>query len=215
MGAVNRAVRYSTDGGSTWAETLQDGQLLSAGYTKQFSDSDVKLTVTSCDYSRYAWASVKHIYNVFVTTSEYDGATGQCTQGKLRRRLESSDGVKFPSGNDVKVSKKMAEEACAGLGEQRDNCITDLRMVNEPDAVTKIKEDFDTVESTVTKLEATTTTTTTPSVTTPTESTTTTPPTETTTTTPPTETTTNVVVNSSTMTRLCVSTLALMTLLVV
>merc|ERR1712187_891061 len=34
--AVNRAVRYSTDGGSTWAETLQDGQLLSAGYTKLF-----------------------------------------------------------------------------------------------------------------------------------------------------------------------------------
>merc|ERR1711970_1349582 len=105
------------------------------------------------------------------------------------------DGVEFPSGDAVKVGKEMAEEACAGLGEQRDNCITDLRMVNEPEAVAKIKEDFDRVESTVTTLEATTTTTESVDDRTSTES--------------------PDAVSSSTMTHLCVSTLALMTLLVV
>merc|ERR1712232_416481 len=86
------------------------------------------------------------------------GATGQCTQGKLRRgrRLGSSDtsgGVAFPSGAEVKVSKTQAEEACADLKEQKQNCVTDMRMVNEPEAVAKIKEDFDTVETTVKALE--------------------------------------------------------------
>merc|ERR1711896_119219 len=92
------------------------------------------LTVNTGDYSRYSWAQVKHIYNVYVTTSDYAGATGQCTQGKLRRRLDSdaSDGVAFPSGNAVKVSKEQAEQACAGLTDQQANCETDLRMVNEP-----------------------------------------------------------------------------------
>merc|ERR1712157_286391 len=68
-----------------------------------------------------------------------------------------SDGIEFPSGNDVKVSKQRAEAACAHLGEQKQNCETDLRMVNEPDAIDKITQDFDTVESTVQRLEATTT----------------------------------------------------------
>merc|ERR1712151_1017085 len=106
----------------------------------------------------HTWATVKRIYNVYVTTSEYDGATGQCSQGQLRRRLDTSDGIEFPSGNDVKVSKQRAEAACAHLGEQKQNCETDLRMVNEPDAIDKITQDFDTVESTVQRLEATTTT---------------------------------------------------------
>merc|ERR1712130_1060718 len=105
------------------------------------------------------WARVKRIYNVYVTTSEYDGATGQCTQGKLRRHLDTSDGIKFPSGNDVKVSEQRARDACAHLSEQKENCVTDLRMVNEPDAVAKMTKDFETVETTVKRLEATTTTT--------------------------------------------------------
>merc|ERR1711866_2533 len=116
---------------------------------------NVKLTVTTGDFSRFPWAQVGHIYNVYVTTSDYAGATGQCTQGKLRRRLDSdtSDGVTFPSGTAVKVSKEQAEEACAGLTDQRANCVTDLRMVNEPAAVEKIVQDFDEVETTVAKLK--------------------------------------------------------------
>merc|ERR1712003_508503 len=156
--AVNRAVRYSTDGGATWDETVQDGQLLGSGAIKIFANPQVTLTVHSADYSQHTWARVKRIYNVYVTTSEYDGATGQCTQGQLRRRLDTSGGIEFPSGNDVKVSKQRAEAACAHLGEQKQNCETDLRMVNEPDAIGKITQDFDTVESTVQRLEATTTT---------------------------------------------------------
>jgi len=153
--AINRAVRYSTDGGSTWDDTLVNGR----STTKVFDSPDVKLTVTSTDYSRFAWATIKHIYHVYVTTSEYAGARGQCSQGKLRgRRLnagDTSDGVAFPSGDEVKVSKEQAEEACADLREQRQNCVTDMRMVNEPDAIAKIKGDFDAVESTVKALEAT------------------------------------------------------------
>merc|ERR1712080_519239 len=101
------------------------------------------------------------IYNVYVTTSEYTGATGQCTQGKLRRRLDSSDGVEFPPDDEAKVSKKQAEEACAHLTEQKQNCVTDIRLVDEPDIIEKITEDFGTVETTVEKLKVTTTTTTT------------------------------------------------------
>ena len=146
--AINRAVRFSTNGGSTWDQTLMDGQHT----IKDFASPNVRLTVQSVDFSRFAWATHKHIYNVYVTTSEYEGATGQCTQGKLRRRLDSSDtsgGVAFPSGAEVKVSKQQAEEACADLTEQKQNCVTDMRMVNEPEAVDKIKEDFGTVETTV------------------------------------------------------------------
>ena len=196
-----------------------------------YVNPNVKLTVTSGDYSQYAWARVKHIYNVYVTTSEYSDATGQCTQGKLPklpgrlggRRLENSDGVRFPSGDDVKVSKQQAEEACAGLGEQKDNCVTDLRMVNEPDAVAKIKEDFEEVESTLKKLTTTTTTTTTMSTTTTTMSTTTTKAMDN----KPIDgdneesgddgdgtTTKLAVVDASGMTHLCVTVLALVTLVV-
>merc|ERR1712072_1301602 len=105
------------------------------------------------------WAPHKYMYHVYVTTSEYTGATGQCSQGKLRRRRldvsgGTSGGVAFPSGNEVKVSKEQAEAACAGLKEQKQNCVTDMRMVNEPEAVVKIREDFQTVETTVKALEA-------------------------------------------------------------
>merc|ERR1711939_286263 len=136
--------------------TLTNGQ---PNTVKDFASHKVRLTVQSTDFSRFSWATHKHIYNVFVTTSEYEGATGQCTQGKLRRRLDSgdtSDGVAFPSGAEVKVSKEEAEEACAGLTEQKKNCVTDMRMMNEPDAIAKIREDFDTVEVTVKTLEVTT-----------------------------------------------------------
>merc|ERR1739848_848359 len=153
--AVNRAVRYSTNGGTSWDEMIEDGALLSSGTTKTFSNPNVKLTVKTGDFSRFSWAQVSHIYNVYVTTSDYAGATGQCTQGKLRRRLNSdtSDGVVFPSGTAVKVSKDQAEQACAGLTGQKANCVTDLRMVNEPAAVEKIAQDFEQVETTVTKLK--------------------------------------------------------------
>jgi len=153
--AVNRAVRYSTNGGTSWDEMLEAGALLSSGATKTFSNPNVKLTVSMGDFSRFSWAQVGHIYNVYVTTSDYAGATGQCTQGKLRRRLDrdTSDGVTFPSGTAVKVSKDQAEQACAGLTDQKANCVTDLRMVNEPAAVEKIAQDFEQVETTVTKLK--------------------------------------------------------------
>merc|ERR1739848_884817 len=153
--AVNRAVRYSTNGGTSWDEMLEAGALLSSGATKTFSNPNVKLTVSMGDFSRFSWAQVGHIYNAYVTTSDYAGATGQCTQGKLRRRLDrdTSDGVTFPSGTAVKVSKDQAEQACAGLTDQKANCVTDLRMVNEPAAVEKITQDFEQVETTMTTLK--------------------------------------------------------------
>merc|ERR1712036_68783 len=41
--AINRAVRYSTDGGKTWDETVEGGALLSSGSTKLFRSPDVTL----------------------------------------------------------------------------------------------------------------------------------------------------------------------------
>jgi len=215
---VNSAVRYSTDGGTTWDETVQDGQLLSSGATKRFAQPDVKLTVSSSDYSAFEWAAVNHIYNVYITTrDEYKDATGQCVQGKLPnrrarlrgRRLESSDGVVFPSGDDVKVSKEQAELACAGLGKLKASCVTDLRLVNEPEAVEKMKEDFETVKDVQEKLETTTTTSTTTTTTTTTTETPTVSPTETPTSSP------TAATSATTTMHLCVSVLALVTLLVV
>merc|ERR1711964_896226 len=48
-----------------------------------------------------------------------------------------------------KGTKEAAEEACAGLKEQKQNCITDVRMANEPSHTQLIKEDFARVEATV------------------------------------------------------------------
>merc|ERR1712187_633034 len=76
---VNRAVRYSTDGGKTWDETLRDGKLLRSGRTKQFEQPDVQLKVISSDYTGHDWATVKHIYSVDITTRDEDkDASGQC-----------------------------------------------------------------------------------------------------------------------------------------
>merc|ERR1712167_487726 len=115
--------------------TVEGGALLSSGSTKLFRSPDVTLTVGSGDYSSVSWASDKYIYNVFVTTSEYgSGATGQCVQGKLRRRLReaaNSDGVVFPSGGDVKVTKEQAQVACAGLSGQKENCLIDVAIASE------------------------------------------------------------------------------------
>merc|ERR1711881_229811 len=75
-----------------------------------------------------------------ITTSEYDGAKGQCVEGRLRRLGESSGGVFFPA--NPKVTKDQAKEACASLGSQMDNCMTDIRLVDEPEATSFIAKVF-------------------------------------------------------------------------
>jgi len=151
-GTINRQVKYSTNGGKSWRAAGQTGPKMD-GYMVQFTEPNVQLSIHSSDYTGYAWSDVKYVYNVYILTEDITDVTGQCVQGKspgrrarLRgRRLESSDGVTFPSGDDVKVSKAMAEEACAGLGKLSDSCVTDLRLVNEFDAVEKIAGDYVTV----------------------------------------------------------------------
>jgi len=88
------------------------------------------LTVKSPDYSSISWVSVKRSYDVWVTTTEHDGAKGQCIEEKLRRRLGASGGVLFPT--NPKVTKDQAEQACGSLGPHMDNCITDVLMANDP-----------------------------------------------------------------------------------
>ena len=91
---------------------------------------DVKLTVASADYSSVSWANDKHIYNVYVTVYGHAAAeTGQCVEQRRRRFLDSG-GVPFPAGDAVVVSKEQAKAACAGLTDQRANCVTDVRMPN-------------------------------------------------------------------------------------
>merc|ERR1712080_15788 len=145
----NRAGRDSTTGGEpNWQETIEGGQQFATGITTTFTDPEAVLEVRAADYSGTNWANTVNdpvIYNVYVSTRTYDNSTGQCVQGKLRnlrRRLEESDGVAFPTGNAVKVTKKQAEEACADLGAQKQNCITDIRMVNDQSVTDLIKQDF-------------------------------------------------------------------------
>merc|ERR1712173_49784 len=63
--------------------------------------------------------------------------------------LSGSDGVAFPSGSDVKVTKEKAEEACAKIGHTglMQDCVTDIRMVNEPDFVSKVVSAFENGEA--------------------------------------------------------------------
>merc|ERR1712038_863703 len=53
---------------------------------------------------------------------------------------ESSGGVFFPA--NPKVTKDQAKEACASLGSQMDNCMTDIRLVDEPEATSFIAKVF-------------------------------------------------------------------------
>merc|ERR1712110_1001590 len=74
--------------------------------------------------------------------------------GSLRGRglaADTSDGVPFPT--NVKVSKQQAEAACAALTDQKQNCITDVRMANDPAVTDLLVKDFANVEDTLTKLQ--------------------------------------------------------------
>lgn len=179
--AVNRAVRYSTDGGKTWDETIEGGKLLGLNgdsiyrYFGLNLPYETYLRVEKADYRTADSVKEKFLYNVYITTNTYlNSATGQCIEGILspvqRRLLEGSGGVAFPTGDAVKVSKEEAEEACASLGAQKQNCITDMRLANDPAMKDLIKRDFVKVEETVQTLKrmgapVKTTTTTTASIT--------------------------------------------------
>lgn len=154
---VNSGIRYSVDGGTTWMTRTQ-GDLLGPNKDEsemQFSDPDVKLTVNSPDVST-ALPTARRMYNVYVYTNEYDGARGQCVEDQLRRRLRQEDnsgGVPFPT--NPLVTKEEATKACASLGSQMDNCVTDVRMANSPKATSVIAQVFVEVESVLKQIEET------------------------------------------------------------
>merc|ERR1712226_244233 len=56
----------------------------------------------------------------------------------------------FPSGNDVRVTEAQAKVACANIADAdlRADCMTDVRMVNDPDVTDKLVDGFKTVEAT-------------------------------------------------------------------
>ena len=151
--AINRAVRYSTDGGRSWAEAVEAGSVMSSGRDKVFSEPSVRLRVMSTDYSGIPWARDKFIYNVYISTSEYDDATGMCgnVHGQ-QRQLEDSGGVPFPT--NPKVTKEQAERMCAFLVSQKDPCVTDIRMANDLSVSVLIVQDFVKVEETLEELRA-------------------------------------------------------------
>jgi len=160
---VNIAIRYSTDGGDNFV-TRSEGELLGPNKDEsemQFSDPNVKLTVGSPDVSA-GLPTARRMYNVYVKTNEYDDAKGQCVEDQLRRRLreeENSGGVPYPA--NPLVTKEEAVKACAALGSQMHNCVTDVRMANNPKATAVITQVFVEVENVLKRLEPTTTTTTT------------------------------------------------------
>merc|ERR1712110_810165 len=126
--AINRAYRVTHNGQVTQGH---GGQMPTSNGVMQFASPAVKLTVQAADYTRLTWAVDKFIYNIYVTTAETDGAKGLCSDGS-RRRLDESN-PPFPA-NPV-VTEKQAIAACADLKEQSDNCVTDVRMANDPGAI--------------------------------------------------------------------------------
>ena len=134
--------------------TRKEGELLGPEKDEHFivfSDPNVKLTVHSPDYSNFSWAQEKRIYDVFISTNEYEGATGQCVSNTSRRLLETSGGVTFPT--NASVSKEQAISACSSLMSQQQNCVTDIRMANDINAIDLIAGAFVQVEYTQEKLE--------------------------------------------------------------
>jgi hypothetical protein len=147
--AINRAYRVTYNGQVTQG---YGGQMPTSNGVMQFTSPAVKLTVQAVDYTRLAWAVDKFIYNIYVTTAETVGAEGLCARGS-RRRLEESNPA-FPT--NPLVSEQQAVAACAGLETQSDNCVTDVRMSNDPAAIDVISKSFKVVEETVERLEPST-----------------------------------------------------------
>merc|ERR1711959_528792 len=148
--AINRAYRVTYNGQVTQGH---GGQMPTSNGVMQFTSPAVKLTVQAVDFTRLAWAVEKFIYNIFVTTADTVGAEGLCTRGS-RRRLDESKPA-FPT--NPLVSEQQAIAACAGLETQSDNCVTDVRMSNDPGAIDVISKSFKVVEETVERLEPSTT----------------------------------------------------------
>jgi len=123
------------------------GQVPANGGVMEFTDPSVKLTVQAGDYRGLAWAVDKYIYNIFVTTAETDRAQGLCSNG-LRRQLRlGSGGVNFPT--NPQVTEQQAILACSALTDQSENCVTDVRMADDPVAIALIANNFKEVELTV------------------------------------------------------------------
>merc|ERR1711959_231018 len=144
--AINRAYRVTYNGQETQGD---GGQMPTSNGVMQFASPAVKLTVQAVDYTRLSWAVDKFIYNIYVTTADTVGAEGLCTRGS-RRRLDESKPA-FPT--NPLVSEQQAIAACAGLETQSDNCVTDVRMSNDPGAIDVISKSFKVVEETVERLE--------------------------------------------------------------
>jgi len=124
----------------------------------EFPDNHLTLQVVASDWRKLSnvHPDLGFSYDIWVTTNDYDGAKGQCVDGeagqnavmvRLRRSLEDSDGVPFPK--DVKVTKTKAKEACAAISDPglKENCVTDIRMVNDPEFVDKVVSGFKNVEA--------------------------------------------------------------------
>merc|ERR1719264_929794 len=113
-----------------------------------FASPAVKLTVQAVDYSKPRGTGDRFVYNIFVTTTETDGAQGVCA-GDRRRRL-----VEFipPFPADPVVTEKQAKAACGDPKAQFDNCVFDVRMTNDPDLIDAIATSFKVVEETVERL---------------------------------------------------------------
>jgi hypothetical protein len=152
--ASNTAVRFSSHGGKTYTE-MSKGEVINnknpvfnivghhgmeASSQKHFPNYFLWVRVTARDFKAVSGSTENDIiYDVHVTTSDYDGATGQCVEGKRRRLGDNSGGLGlglYPTGSDVKVTEAEAEQACASIVDLalRANCVTDIRMYNDPKA---------------------------------------------------------------------------------
>lgn len=87
-------------------------------------------------------------YDVWIITNDIAGAKGQCVDGKAGQDARRRSLADFPTGDDVKVTKAQAEQACAKLTDAglKEDCVSDIRMVNHPDFTDALASGFSAVE---------------------------------------------------------------------
>merc|ERR1712048_1547111 len=143
--AINRAVRYSTDGGATYT-TMENGQ----AHNVDFWEKKVQLTVQVQDYSSRSniHDDCQFIYDVFITTQYYAEASGVCVNVNGTALEGKSEQIPFPT--TVQVSEDEAKDACKVIEdlELQADCVTDVRMVNDPSITAKLVTGFKNVETT-------------------------------------------------------------------
>ena len=126
----NRAWRISYD--NQILEQGEDGVIPSNNGKVTLFDPMVEVRITA-HQARWLEHENKFYYNIFITTSDYKDASGLCTTAEV-----VNESPEFPENPTITVAA--AEAACAALvgTDEYDDCVADLRLIDDIDAVDDI-----------------------------------------------------------------------------